>query len=304
MFIDNNAQPEDFYLNTLGAEKVFAPVVLLLLDGWGVAPLSEANVFTTAKMPVLSSLLTEYPVALLKTGVKNWNSRYLTLGAGAIINNDEEKVPLNLATILATAGKQQIKIMDTERLAALTYFFNGQIEGRQVGEDWQVISTKAGGGLRPLNAAKRVTEELCQTLKGLKQYDFIVAALPLIDLMAMSGDVNQIKKATETIDKLLANILATLPDSGVLLISAAGGNAEKNLDLVSGGIDEGLTDNPVPFLLVNRDFIGRTIGITSPTSEDLSLLAPIGSLADIAPTILHLLNLKQPKTMSGKNLWL
>lgn len=304
MLVNNNSPLEDPYPKIANTDKAFTPVVLLLFDGWGVAPLNEANVFTTAKMPVLSNLFTEYPAALLRTGVKNWNSRYLTLGAGRIVSSSEEKVPLNLTMILAAAGKQQIKIMDTERLAALTYFFNGQTEGRQSGEDWRVISARTGGGLQPLNAVKRVAAAISETLKGVKQYDFIVAALPYIDLTAASGEVSQIKKAAETIDGLLVDILAALPDSGVLLISSAGGNAEKNLDLVSGKIDNGLTDNPVPFLLINHDFIGRTIGTIGPTSEDLSLLTPFGSLADIAPTILHLLNLTPPETMSGKTLWL
>lgn len=303
MSISVNSQVADPGPNNPGISQTSTPVVLLLLDGWGIAPLNEANIFTAAKMPVLSNLLIDYPVVSLKTGNDDWNGRYMTIGAGRTVNSNDERVPFNLTTTLAVAGKQQLKIMDTERLAALTHYFNGQIEGRQIGEEWRVISPKSSGGLQSFHAAKQVMQELCNTLKDHKQYDFIVAAVPYIDLMAMHKDQKSVKKAAEMVDKLVADVLAVLPTNGVLLISSAGGNAEKNLNLVSGEIDRELTDNPVPFLLINPGFVGRTVVSMTSTSEDLSLLATMGSLADIAPTILYLLGLVPPETMSGKNLW-
>ena len=280
------------------------PVVLLLLDGWGIAPAGEANAIMAAKIPTWSNLIKEYPVATLAAGNKSLNTRYLTIGAGRDISVEDEKINITLTTALAAAGLKQKKIAETERLAALTYFFNGGQESKAAGEDWQIITSAATGKNDKLSLTlKRTVGEIIKTISSNEPPDFIVAVLPYLDLVAARGEFLAVKQAAETVDKNLKKILAAIEaKNGLLIISAAAGNAEKMLNLGTELADTEITANPVPLLIIGKEFKGKTIGLADAMSNDLSLLAPAGTLADIAPTILHILGIEPPLEMSGKSL--
>lgn len=276
------------------------PVVFLLIDGWGVAPLSEANAMTSAKTPYLDSLVKEYPVALLTAKNKTINARYLSLGAGQDLNEENFVPQTNLSKVLADNNLKQIKITETERLAALTYFFNGHREGRQVNEDWKIVSSEAGDhGIKPTLALNRISREIIKALKS-EQYNFLVAAIPTLDLVAATGDFKAVKKVVETIDVQIRKIYnQVLNQKGVLIISSACGNAESLKSMATELVDKDITNNPVPLIIVGEDYKGKTIGLIEPLNSDLSLLAPAGNLADLAPTILNIMNLAKPEEMSG-----
>src|SRR3989344_7968259 len=87
--------------------------------------------------------------------------------------------------------------------------------------------------------------------------------------------------------------------NGVLIFTADHGNAEELINLKTGAIDKEHSTNPVPFLLVGKQFEGQNLGFPESLNGDLSLVAPIGILADVAPTILKIMELNQPKDMSG-----
>jgi bisphosphoglycerate-independent phosphoglycerate mutase (AlkP superfamily) len=137
---------ENFSVNNPDSESSRRPrpVVLLLLGGWGIAPATEANAITAAKTPFFSRLVREYPVALLRPGQKSLNARYLTLGTGREFSTENSAVAVTLTSVIAAAGLKQIKITVAERLAALTYFFNGHAENKFSGEDWKIISSLVG----------------------------------------------------------------------------------------------------------------------------------------------------------------
>ncbi len=279
------------------------PLVFLLLDGWGVAAPSEANAITSAKMPVLDSLIKEYPVALLKTENKNLNSRYLSIGSGRDLDNENTDVSITLSKILANLNKTQIKITETERLAALTYFLNGHQEQRLMGEDWLIVSSEScASDSKPSLALNQISNELIKSIKADK-YDFIIAAIPTLDLIARTGNFKAVTKAAETIDKDLRKIVATVLDKkGVLLISSACGNAENMKSMATELIDSEMTKNPVPLIIVGEDFKGKTIGLDEPLNSDLSLLSPAGDFKDLAPTILDILNIPKPEEMTGTSI--
>jgi len=280
------------------------PVLLLLLDGWGIAPASEANAIMSVKTPTWSSLVKEYPVAVLDPGDKNLNSRYLALGTGQEFAVEDIKAEVTLATVLAAANLKQKKISETERFAALTHFFNGGREDKMMGENWQIITSEAGGDLNKLSLAlKRTVGEIIKTINSDEPADLIVAAIPYLDLVAASGDFSKVQKAVTTIDKNLKKILTAIEaKNGLLIISAAAGNAEKMLNLGTELADKEITSNPVPFLIIGPEFKGKTIGLVDPINNDLSLLVPAGTLADVAPTILQIMGIDQPLEMSGKSL--
>lgn len=280
-----------------------APVVLLLLDGWGIAPESEANAIIPADTPTFNGLIADYPVALLSAKNNTLNARYLSLGAGSDLNNENTNPAATLTRVIANAGLKQIKITETERLAALTYFFNGHSEAKTSGEDWKIISSQTSDNkIKSVLVASKITAELIKNLKT-EEYNFYTVALPTLDLVAVSGDLEIIKKAIKIIDNNLKKIVGAILDKkGVLVISAAGGNVENIKNMTTELLDKEMTNNPVPLIIVGDNFKGKTIGLSEPINNDLSLLAPAGNLGDLAPTILDIMNLPKPGGMTGESL--
>lgn len=280
------------------------PVVLLLLDGWGVAPFSEANAIGASKTPTFLHLIKEYPVALLSVGEKNLNARYFALGSGSETVSSDLKSEQTLTSVLAQAGLKQLKISETERFADLTHFFNGGAENKTIGEEWKIISSEAGNKAVKLPLAmRRTVKEIIRAIDADEPVDFIAASLPTIDLTAINGDLKVVKKAVEDVDKNLGAILDAANHHGaVVIITSAGGNAEKLHNFATDLPDKEMTDNPVPFLIFGSQFKGKTIGLADALNEDLSLLSPAGTLADVAPTILKIMGIEQPTEMSGKSL--
>ncbi len=278
-------------------------VVLLLLDGWGIAPVSEANVISLAKTPTFNNLIKEYPVALLSVPEKNINNRYLIMGLGRNIDDEKTVNENTLSKTLADNNLNQIKITETERLAALTHYFNGHRENKLAGEDWKILSSELGDySAKPSLVSGRISSELVKSLKS-EKYRFLAVSMPAIDLAAMTGDFKAVKKAIEVVDKNLKKIVEkVIEKKAVLIISSAGGNAENMKSMVTELIDKGITNNPVPVIIVGEDFKGKTIGLSEPLNDDLSLLAPAGGLEDLAPTILDIMNINKPEEMTGKSL--
>ena len=279
-------------------------VVLLVLDGWGVAPLGEANAITAAKTPTFSNLIKEYPVALLDPGDKSLNARYLSMGIGREAADENIESAASLSAAISAAGLKQVKISETERFAALTHFFNGHHEDRFIGEEWKIISSKTGTKeAKPCLTLKRTAKEIINTINSEEAPVFLAAAIPCLDLAAAKGDFSENKKAVQAVDKVLKDIAAAVDNKGgILVITAAAGNVEHSRDLAIDMPDTAPTDNPVPLVIAGPEFKGKTIGLADPLNSDLSLLTPAGTLADIAPTILKMMGLEKPAEMSGESL--
>jgi 2,3-bisphosphoglycerate-independent phosphoglycerate mutase len=278
-------------------------VVLLLIDGWGVAPLNEANVFSSARTPVFLNLIKEYPVAVLKSFGKNLNLNYLNLGLGQKLDDENIDPQSGITKVISKAGLTQLKISETERFAAITNFFNGLNENKENGEDWVIVSSESSvSNHKPVLALKRSLKEITKAINS-EKYNFILVSWPLLDLVSASGDFEAVKKAVETIDIYLKKVLVLVRNkSGVLIVSATHGNVERMKNVLTELVDNEITDNPVPFLIVGEEFKGKTIGLTDTLDNDLSLLEPAGTLADISPTILNILEIEKPENMQGNSL--
>lgn len=296
--MDNNLAP-----NSSDVPLRPRPVVLLLLDGWGVAPISEANAITSAKINNFKKIIGEYPATTITTGEKKLNARYLSLGSGQDLSH-EEALPLEtLSSAIAKANLRQVKITETERLAALTHFFNGHQENKALNEEWIIVSSEAGDHtVKPLLALKRMVKSLIDKINA-DEIDFIATVWPTLSLMAQSGDFAAVAKAVQTIDKNLQKIISLiLEKKGVLIISSTCGNVERMRNLSTELVDTDMTANPVPLIIVGEDFRSKNIGWVDPVDNDLSSLEPIGKLSDLAPTILSILDLPIPHSFTGRSL--
>jgi 2,3-bisphosphoglycerate-independent phosphoglycerate mutase len=212
-----------------------------------------------------------------------------------------EAIKDTMAEAIAEAGLKQLHIAETEKYAHATFFLNGTKEDLLSGEDRVIIpspkvaSYDAAPDMGTYEITGRVLKEIASD-----KYDFIVMNFANPDMVAHTGNLAATIKANEGVDNCLGKLLsAVLRKDGVLLITADHGNAEEVKNLRTGEMDKEHSTNPVPFIIVGKQFEG----VSGPSGEipngDLSLVSPVGMLADVAPTVLSILGVKQPEEMSG-----
>lgn len=197
------------------------------------------------------------------------------------------RYPNVLGEVLANAGKTQLRIAETEKYAHVTFFMNGGEEQPFGGEDRILVpSPKVKTyDLQPEMSAPEVTDKLVAAITS-GEYDLIIANYANPDMVGHTGSMPAAIKAAETIDAALARLEKAVTEmDGVMLITADHGNLEEMLDRSSGQAHTQHTTNPVPLLLVG------------PRTDAYGLND--GRLCDIAPTLLHFLELPQPAEMTG-----
>lgn len=281
------------------------PVLLLLLDGWGLASPGQANAIDLSLCPNLSRLIAEYPVAALQTTFKNPALSYLSLGSGRPAFSVEAPYDdiETLPKVISAAGLKQAYIAESEKFALVTYFFKGKNSPILSGEEQFIISSIAGDYTgKPELALKELSALALKKIKS-QTYDFILLNLSNLDLLANFGSREAILKVLPLLDRSIDKISkAVLDAGGTTLLTSAHGNAEQIFDLKTDLIDKDVTDNPVPLLIIGPHFKGKTIGRQDVLNNDLSLLEPSGSLSDVAPTIIKIMNLAKPEGMNGQSL--
>ncbi len=207
-----------------------------------------------------------------------------------------EKIEYPLARVLSENGFSQLHIAETEKYAHVTYFFNGGREEKFPGEDWILIPSPrvVSYDQKPEMSAKEITEKVISFL-NLDKYDFILINFANPDMVAHTGEMIATIKAIETVDFCLGQIInKVLEKNGLAIVTADHGNAEELINLQTGEVDKEHSTNPVPFILVANHLKEEKKEV-----PDLSLVQPIGILADVSPTILKILNIPQPKEMNG-----
>lgn len=266
------------------------PVVLVLVDSWGVAPLTDGNAFTDLKLKTIPHLIENYPLALLETK-GSIVSRYYHLGARG-----------RLTKIISEAGLKQLRLLESEAAPFLEdYFLAGRVD-LLTGESREVISSLDGDRTEEYEHQGEVL--LKKALLEIKRsnYHFITLSLSHLDLASATGDLATAKEAILVLDKWLARLWeAVVKYRGTLIISSTYGRAESLVNLSSGLPQIDITNHPVPFIIAGENYTGRRIGPDA-LSEDLSVINTSGTLADVAPTILNILGVKIPPKMPGKNL--
>ncbi len=202
----------------------------------------------------------------------------------------KETIENTLGEYLASCGKTQLRLAETEKYAHVTFFFNGGVEEPNKEEDRTLVKSPAVAtyDLQPEMSAPEVSVDLVEAITSGK-YDVIIINFANPDMVGHTGVIPAAIAAVERVDQCVgAAVDAVKSVDGVLFICADHGNAEQMINYETGAPHTAHTTNPVPFILVNYDD-----GVT---------LREGGCLADIAPTLLEILELPQPKEMTGKSL--
>jgi 2,3-bisphosphoglycerate-independent phosphoglycerate mutase len=236
----------------------------------------QFNEFPRQKIPRLQHFvgLTQYDVRL---------NAYMDIAYGP------QSLRNILAEYLSQKGIKQLRMAETEKYAHVTFFFNGGIEQAFPGEERVLIQSPkvATYDLQPEMSAIELCEQLVAQIKS-QRFQFIVANFANPDMVGHTGDFAATVKAIETIDYCLGHIIKALKEVGAkAIITADHGNAELMYDPLTEQPHTAHTKHLVPFV-----YIGRSGEICKQN----------GSLADIAPTILHIMGLPQPAEMTGQTL--
>ena len=198
-----------------------------------------------------------------------------------------EEINDTLGQVLAERGLQQLRIAETEKYAHVTFFFNGGVEEPNKNEERILIPSPkvATYDLQPEMSAEEVTQALLTKLDKDK-FDVVILNFANPDMVGHTGVLEAAIKAMEKVDECVGRIVEkVLFFDGSVCICADHGNLEKMAE-ADGEPNTAHTTNPVPFILISKEQHQLHQGI----------------LADIAPTMLELLHIPQPKAMTGKSL--
>ena len=207
---------------------------------------------------------------------------------GVHILFDKQDVANTLAEYLSKLGKKQLHIAETEQYAHVTFFFNGGREAPFEGEDRTLVPSPkvATYDLKPEMSAFEVADKLTASINE-EKYDFIVVNFANGDMVGHTGIYPAIEKAVVTIDECCHQVVEAAKAHGYeVIIIADHGNADHALN-EDGTPNTAHSLNPVPFVYV---------------TDNKKAVVADGRLADVAPSLLHIMGVAQPAEMTGKDL--
>ena len=203
---------------------------------------------------------------------------------------EKEEIHNTLGEVVSNLGKNQLRIAETEKYAHVTFFFNGGKEEPYENEDRILVPSPKEVptyDLKPEMSCYTVTEKLTEAIRSGK-YDLVVANFANPDMVGHTGVLSAAIKAIEVVDECMGKVVDAVESMhGNIFILADHGNADIMIDEKTGEPYTAHTTNPVPFILVR---------------DEKHKLREGGCLADVAPTLLELMGIPQPKEMTGKSL--
>ena len=241
----------------------------------------------------LSRVFTEHGFDEFDTGEKKFkNLKFVTFThyseeVVADVVFDNENLEDTLGEVISNNGLTQLRIAETEKYPHVTFFMSGGKEAKFVGEERILIASPkvATYDLKPEMSAYEVTEALVEAIEA-DRFDAIILNFANPDMVGHSGLLEPTIKAIETVDECLGRIIDAIhAKGGTAIVTADHGNADEVMT-TEGGPMTAHTTNPVPVIVTKEDLVLREGGI----------------LADLAPTMLTLLELEQPKKMTGTSL--
>lgn len=197
-----------------------------------------------------------------------------------------------LGVVLAKRGLRQLRMAETEKQKFVTYYMNGQQEQPLPGETRVIYPSKGAKSYDqiPEMSAIEIATEMVKRVEQ-DSCDAIICNLANADMVAHTGNLEATIKACEVIDQAIGMIVdAIWKKNGAVLITADHGNAEELINNSTGGVDTEHSIYPVPFIIVGPQFANNPVTL------------PSGILADVAPTMLKLMGIAKPQTMTGRAL--
>ena len=235
----------------------------------------EFTNFETGPQPKLSAL----------TGFAQYSDRHDTYMDCVF---PSEKIKNTLGEWVSAKSLKQFRIAETEKYPHVTFFLNGGVEVPAAQEERYLAPSPkvATYDLQPEMSSGEVTEHLVDAINS-GEFDLIVVNYANPDMVGHTGDLDAAMAACASVDAGLAQVVAALKSAdGAMIVCADHGNCETMIDPITGGPHTAHTMNPVPVILVGSD-CGLRGG---------------GRLADLAPTLLALMDLEQPAEMTGQSL--
>lgn len=199
----------------------------------------------------------------------------------------KDEIKNTFGEIVSKRGLTQLRIAETEKYAHVTFFFNGGEEKQYEGEDRILVpSPKVETyDMQPEMSAIEVTDKVVEAIES-RKYDTIILNYANPDMVGHTGILEAAIKAIETIDECVGRVVEAIEkNEGVMLITADHGNSEQMIDYTTGEPHTAHTTNVVPLTLVGKQ---------AKLKE--------GRLADLAPTMLQLMNIEKPAEMTGESL--
>ncbi len=300
-FADNSVEAMELSYNAKETDEFVKPTVILE-EGKPVATIDkdDAIIFFNFRpdrareltrpliMPIFDELERKkgyFPVKFISM------TQYDETFENITVAYDPQTLDNTFGEYISSKGKSQLRIAETEKYAHVTFFFNGGVEAPNPQEERVLIPSPKVPTYdqQPAMSAPEVTEEAVKRIES-GIYDVMILNFANCDMVGHTGDINAAVEAVETVDTCLAKVVDSIRKAGgVALVTADHGNAEQMLDYATKEPHTAHTSNHVPFILVDDN------------RKD-AVLREDGRLADIAPTILDLMNLDKPKEMTGESL--
>jgi 2,3-bisphosphoglycerate-independent phosphoglycerate mutase len=199
-----------------------------------------------------------------------------------------ERIRNSFGEYISSLGLRQLRIAETEKYPHVTYFFNGGVETVFPGEERIMVPSPhvATYDLKPEMSAYEVTDRLVEAIRS-RRFDAIICNYANPDMVGHTGDLAAAQRAIEVVDECLGRAVAAMQEiGGEVLVTADHGNAECMLDEVAQQVHTAHTTNLVPLVYVGRP----------------ARVAEEGALEDVAPTLLKMMGLPQPREMTGRPL--
>jgi 2,3-bisphosphoglycerate-independent phosphoglycerate mutase len=293
-FLDANAVIADAYAHDKFDEFVLPAVIggyRSMRDGDGVLCFNfRADRVRQLLSAILDPAFAGFPrVRMVKLAAAVGLTEYSTaLNAFLETIFPPQSIDNVIGEVVANAGRKQLRMAETEKYAHVTYFLNGGRELPYAGEDRILVPSPkvATYDLKPEMSAPEVSDKAVEAIAS-GQYDLIVLNYANPDMVGHTGSLPAAIKAVETVDAGLGRIADAITKAGgALMVIADHGNCELMRDPETGGPHTAHTTNPVPAIVLGSD------------AETLEQ----GRLCDVAPTLLALMDLPQPKEMTGQSL--
>lgn len=197
-----------------------------------------------------------------------------------------------LGKVFSDHGLHQLRIAETEKERFVTFYMNGQREVTYPGEDHLILPSKGAKSYDqvPEMSAREITAHILQKVQE-NAYDVIICNFANADMVAHTGNLNATIQACEVLDDCVGQIVSAITaKGGVVFITADHGNAEELINNATGEVDTEHSTFPVPFMVMSKQL------------ENQPTVLHSGILADVAPTILSLMGIPKPESMTGRAL--